>query len=100
MARMRSRLLLTREVGQSGTATESRIQYLVGGFTKQFEGVFATPGIAEKGYLDVRIDVTSPGGHSSVPPAHTVREVLPSALLYATEACIDYRIPCCLVGQI
>ena len=33
----------------------------------------ATPGIAEKGYIDVRVDVTSPGGHSSVPPSHTVR---------------------------
>ena len=32
----------------------------------------ATPGIAEKGYIDVRVEVTSPGGHSSVPPQHTV----------------------------
>lgn len=35
--------------------------------------VFATPGIAEKGYIDVRVEVESPGGHSSVPPTHTVR---------------------------
>ncbi len=34
--------------------------------------VFATPGVAEKGYLDVRVEVESPGGHSSVPPPHTV----------------------------
>jgi Gly-Xaa carboxypeptidase len=43
------------------------------GFGEQFGGVFATPGIAEKGYTDVRVEVTSPGGHSSVPPPHTVR---------------------------
>ena len=33
----------------------------------------ATIGTAEKGYFDVRIEVESPGGHSSVPPKHTVR---------------------------
>lgn len=29
--------------------------------------------VAEKGYLDVRVEVATPGGHSSVPPEHTVR---------------------------
>jgi Gly-Xaa carboxypeptidase len=33
---------------------------------------FATLGVAEKGYTDVRVEVTSPGGHSSIPPPHTV----------------------------
>ena len=33
---------------------------------------FATVDIAEKGALVTRIDVESPGGHSSVPPPHTV----------------------------
>lgn len=37
--------------------------------------MIATPGIAEKGYLDVRVEVTAPGGHSSVPPKHTVGPV-------------------------
>lgn len=32
---------------------------------------FATPAVSEKGYLDVRVEITSPGGHSSIPPAHT-----------------------------
>lgn len=31
------------------------------------------PAVAEKGYLDVRVEVATPGGHSSVPPQHTVR---------------------------
>ncbi|ODQ80647.1 hypothetical protein BABINDRAFT_160894 [Babjeviella inositovora NRRL Y-12698] len=32
---------------------------------------FAIPGTSEKGSLDVAIDLTTEGGHSSVPPAHT-----------------------------
>ncbi|KAI1871867.1 hypothetical protein JX265_005853 [Neoarthrinium moseri] len=32
---------------------------------------FATPGVVEKGYMDVDVIVRMPGGHSSVPPAHT-----------------------------
>lgn len=47
--------------------------YFIGGYSKQYDGVFAVPAIGEKGYLDVRVDVSSPGGHSSIPPAHTVR---------------------------
>ncbi|KAF7370752.1 Gly-X carboxypeptidase [Mycena sanguinolenta] len=42
-----------------------------GGFTDRYGTVFATPSVAEKGYLDVHVEVTSPGGHSSVPPTHT-----------------------------
>jgi Gly-Xaa carboxypeptidase len=32
----------------------------------------ASPATAEKGYLDVHVEVNTPGGHSSVPPDHTV----------------------------
>ena len=38
--------------------------WLLAGFGEMFGTVFATPGIAEKGYIDVRVDVSSPGGHS------------------------------------
>ncbi|CAE7147068.1 unnamed protein product [Rhizoctonia solani] len=31
----------------------------------------ARPAVGEKGYMDVTIEVRTPGGHSSVPPAHT-----------------------------
>ncbi|KAF2422413.1 carboxypeptidase s [Tothia fuscella] len=31
---------------------------------------FASPGVAEKGYVDVEIIVRAPGGHSSIPPNH------------------------------
>jgi len=33
--------------------------------------VFATPAITEKGNMNIRMDVLTPGGHSSVPPKHT-----------------------------
>ncbi|PBK99207.1 carboxypeptidase S [Armillaria gallica] len=33
--------------------------------------IFAFPGVSEKGYFDAQIEVFTPGGHSSVPPAHT-----------------------------
>ncbi|KAM0532559.1 hypothetical protein ACHAP9_003641 [Verticillium nonalfalfae] len=33
--------------------------------------LFALPGVSEKGYLDVEIIIRAPGGHSSMPPAHT-----------------------------
>jgi Gly-Xaa carboxypeptidase len=38
--------------------------------------VFATPGVAEKGSVSVDIIIRMPGGHSSIPPAHTAIGVL------------------------
>ena len=40
--------------------------------------VFAAPAVAEKGYMDIRTDVLTPGGHSSKPPKHTVRNYVSS----------------------
>ena len=37
-------------------------------------------GIAEKGYLCIRLTVNAPGGHSSIPPAETAIGILSSAL--------------------
>jgi acetylornithine deacetylase/succinyl-diaminopimelate desuccinylase-like protein len=42
------------------------------GFSEQYGTYLAGPGIAEKGFLNVQVEVKAPGGHSSVPPAHTV----------------------------
>ncbi|KAF8549259.1 carboxypeptidase S [Imleria badia] len=42
-----------------------------GGYDDLNGTVFATPAVAEKGYLDIRMDVLTPGGHSSRPPKHT-----------------------------
>lgn len=41
------------------------------GFMSAFGSTVAAPAIAEKGYLDVGIDLKTPGGHSSMPPDHT-----------------------------
>ncbi|KAF4583535.1 hypothetical protein EYR38_002287 [Pleurotus pulmonarius] len=54
------------------------------GFGEKFGTTFAIPAIAEKGYLDVKIEVTTPGGHSSLPPAHTSIGIL-AALLVELE---------------
>lgn len=34
--------------------------------------IFATPSVAEKGMINVNVEVTAPGGHSMLPPRHTV----------------------------
>ena len=44
-----------------------------GGFQESFGSVVALPAVTEKGLVDVHLEVTSPGGHSSTPPKHTVR---------------------------
>ncbi|KAI0821552.1 carboxypeptidase S [Irpex lacteus] len=56
-----------------------------GDYMIEFGQAYATVGTAEKGYTDVRVSVTSPGGHSSVPPTHTTIGIL-SALLVHIEA--------------
>lgn len=53
-----------------------RESLVLAGFTEQFGSVIATPGIAEKGNLNVLVEVTAPGGHSSIPPPHTVFVIL------------------------
>ncbi|KAJ7180527.1 hypothetical protein C8R46DRAFT_1210873 [Mycena filopes] len=52
-----------------------------GGFADHYGSVFATVAVAEKGYLDVHVEVTSPGGHSSIPPAHTTIGILAALLV-------------------
>ena len=47
--------------------------FTTGGFDELDGMVFAMPAVAEKGYMDIRMEVLTPGGHSSKPPKHTVR---------------------------
>lgn len=70
-----------------------------GGFAESFGSIFATPAVAEKGYLDVHVEVTSPGGHSSVPPAHTVR-AQPGLYTHLTYIYADDRYPRGPAGQV
>lgn len=54
--------------------------------SERFYGTaFALPATTEKGYLDIEIAVGTPGGHSSVPPAHTGIGIL-SEIVTAVEA--------------
>ncbi|KAJ3783939.1 carboxypeptidase S [Lentinula aff. detonsa] len=55
-----------------------------GGFSEIFGTVFATPGIAEKGSVNIDLSIAAPGGHSSIPPEHTSIGIL-SALLVHLE---------------
>ncbi|KAJ4490443.1 hypothetical protein J3R30DRAFT_3279023 [Lentinula aciculospora] len=55
-----------------------------GGFSEQFGTIFATPGIAEKGSVNIDVSIAAPGGHSSLPPEHTSIGIL-SALLVQVE---------------
>ncbi|KAL1943105.1 hypothetical protein VTO73DRAFT_4776 [Trametes versicolor] len=47
--------------------------------------LFAFPALSEKGYLDVQIEVTAPGGHSSVPPRHTAIGMLAAMIVELEE---------------
>ncbi|KAJ7061191.1 hypothetical protein C8F01DRAFT_1057798 [Mycena amicta] len=46
--------------------------------------LFITPSLGEKGSVNIRLSVNVPGGHSSVPPAHTAIGIL-SALVTTLE---------------
>ena len=45
---------------------------LVGLFSDIGGSIIAIAGIAEKGSVNTKVRVSTSGGHSSVPPAHTV----------------------------
>ncbi|KAF7335832.1 Gly-x carboxypeptidase [Mycena venus] len=61
------------------------------GISKTFGTVVAYPCVAEKGYLDVVVEVTSPGGHSSVPPDHTASPGFALAFTVLTLVFADHR---------
>jgi carboxypeptidase PM20D1 len=49
-------------------------------------------GIAEKGYADVELKVQAPGGHSSMPPAHSAIGVLAQAIVRVEGATFPARL--------
>ncbi|OKL62478.1 hypothetical protein UA08_02557 [Talaromyces atroroseus] len=55
------------------------------GIQREFNRSFAMVGIAEKGYLDVGINVSSTGGHASNPPDHNAIGIL-SEIVVAIES--------------
>ncbi|KAI9453413.1 hypothetical protein BJY52DRAFT_1289449 [Lactarius psammicola] len=56
-----------------------------GGIAEVGGSIIAIPGIAEKGYIDTMVTVSTAGGHSSIPPPHTSIGIL-SRLLVEFEA--------------
>ncbi|KAG9073696.1 hypothetical protein FS749_014778 [Ceratobasidium sp. UAMH 11750] len=52
-----------------------------GGISNVGDIAIAMPAVAEKGHLDVQIEVATPGGHSSVPPEHTSIGILASLIV-------------------
>ncbi|KAJ5143140.1 uncharacterized protein N7515_001927 [Penicillium bovifimosum] len=55
------------------------------GIQREFDQSFAVVSVAEKGYLDVGISVSSTGGHASNPPDHNVIGIL-SEIVVAIES--------------
>jgi Gly-Xaa carboxypeptidase len=55
-----------------------------GGMLKVNDVMYAVPGIAEKGFLDIALTLNTPGGHSSAPPKHTNIGIM-SRLIAAVE---------------
>ncbi len=64
--------------------------HFLGGYTEVYGIPLATPGIVEKGYLDTKLEIAAPGGHSSIPPSHTVSAFLvPTA--FKLKELLEYR---------
>ncbi len=54
---------------------------IVEGLVPGIEGAVATVGIAEKGFVNIRLTVNAEGGHSSQPPEHTAAGILSKAIV-------------------
>ncbi|KAF8217538.1 carboxypeptidase S [Mycena galopus ATCC 62051] len=52
------------------------------GFTSNYGAIVASPGVAEKGSVNVNVEVKAPGGHSSVPPDHTSIGMLAAMIVH------------------
>ncbi|KZT65622.1 carboxypeptidase S [Daedalea quercina L-15889] len=63
-----------------------------GSISEQYGGTFALPSIAEKGYIDVRVALAGPGGHSSVPPVHTTIGMLAELLVHYENSPIEAKL--------
>ncbi|KAJ7220299.1 hypothetical protein GGX14DRAFT_434106 [Mycena pura] len=60
---------------------ENAFAFIIDEGGQMFGAIVALPGVTEKGYMDVVVEVTSPGGHSSVPPDHTTIGMLAALLV-------------------
>ncbi|KAI0630735.1 carboxypeptidase S [Trametes polyzona] len=51
-----------------------------GGYDVKDQVIVSSPAVAEKGSFNARFEVSAPGGHSSVPPAHTSIGILAAVI--------------------
>lgn len=58
---------------------------IISGVVPGVDVPIAMIGIAEKGYVSLKLSVTAPGGHSSMPPKHTAIGVLSKAITTLEE---------------
>jgi carboxypeptidase PM20D1 len=62
------------------------------GFRELLGRPVAAIGIAEKGYVDVRLRVEAPGGHSSTPPRQTAIGILAAAIAALEQSPLPARV--------
>ncbi len=62
------------------------------GFRGLLERPVAAIGIAEKGFVDVRLHVEAPGGHSSTPPRQTAIGILAAAITRLEQGPLPARV--------
>ncbi|GJN69929.1 carboxypeptidase yscS [Purpureocillium lilacinum] len=62
------------------------------GIQREFNQSFAMVSVAEKGYLDVGINVTSTGGHASNPPDHNVIGIMSEIVMAIEENAFPGRV--------
>lgn len=58
-----------------GNSERLGVNTISGSYSELYGAVFALPAVAEKGALDVRLELSASGGHSSIPPTHTVSHI-------------------------
>ncbi len=71
-------LLASRGIRLESTLDEGQV--VARGIVPGVAAPVALVGVAEKGYLNVELEVTGEGGHSSMPPAETVIGILSAAV--------------------
>ncbi|KAJ7670374.1 carboxypeptidase S [Mycena rosella] len=73
------------------------------GYSENYGAIFAAPGIAEKGSVNVNVEVQTPGGHSSVPPEHTSIGMLAAMIVHlernAPKAVLEVGTPAFQMAQ-
>lgn len=62
------------------------------GIQKEFDQSFAMVSVAEKGYIDIGINVSSTGGHASNPPDHNAIGIMAQTIMAIEDHPFDGRV--------